>query len=369
LISLTPPRHLSPPGPLHTAGGFLWWYLDLTDERGDGLVLIWSYSLPFLPGIASEARAGRPPIPADNPSVNVVIYQDGRPDFYLLQTVDPATVRWEGDRWEMGGLTAQVTTDEKLNLSIALDCAVPGSNNRLTGTISLTGHARKGGGDGEENPEHEWTPLAVVAQATASLSCGSQQWNIQGRAYFDRNLGQRPMHTLGIDRWWWFRLALPDRELIGYHLIPSDRSEETRSICLTIAADGTTTMVENARFVMANWQRSLLGPAWPHTLTLTPPGNDPVVIHFANLVDNGPFYQRFQIEARVDGVLVRGFAEHVLPDRIDRAWSRPLVKMAVHRHDGGNSMWLPLFTGPRAGRISRLLGLRDEPKQIPVGQP
>ncbi|MFT5683525.1 MAG: carotenoid 1,2-hydratase [Myxococcota bacterium] len=369
MISLTPPRPLSPPGPLYTAGGFLWWYLDLTDDSGDGLVLIWSFNLPFLPGIASAARAGRPTIPADHPSVNVVIYRDGKPDFYLLQTADPQTVHWDGESWELGGLTARVVTDEQLTLSVELDCAVPNSSDRLIGQITLTGQPRQGGGDGEAAPEHEWTPLAVVAHASASLSCGSRQWDISGRAYFDRNLGQRPMHTLGIDRWWWFRLALPDRELIGYHLIPIDRSEQTRSLCLSIAADGTTTTAEDARFVMSGWRRSLLGPSWPATLTLTPPGDEPVVIHLAHLVDNGPFYQRFQIQARVGGVLVRGFAEHVLPDRIDRAWSRPFVKMAVHQHDGGNSMWLPLFCGPRTGRLSRLLGLQGTPAQIPARQP
>ena len=36
--------------------GFAWWYLDVVDAEGTGLVLIWSFGLPFLPD--PVARAG-----------------------------------------------------------------------------------------------------------------------------------------------------------------------------------------------------------------------------------------------------------------------------------------------------------------------
>ena len=42
-------------------------------------------------------------------------------------------------------------------------------------------------------------------------------------------------------------------------------------------------------------------------------------------------------------------------DRIDLGWQRPLVRMRVQRADGDNSIWLPLFTGPKTGRVQRLL--------------
>ncbi len=369
MIALTQPRPLSPPGPLRTAGGFLWWYLDLTDAHGNGLVLIWSFGLPFLPGIARAARSGHPELPADKPAINVVIYQNGQPDLYVLQPVDPAPARWSGSTWELGGLTARMTTGSRLTLSVELDCAVPGTTDRLTGLISLVGQPRRGSGEDTAETAHEWTPLAVVAHGSAALACGERRWSLQGRAYLDRNLGQQPLHTLGISRWWWLRLALPEQELIAYHLVPTDTTRPTRSLCLRIDADGSTEASEGAGLTMSGWRPSLLGPAWPRRITLTPPDSPPLAIRLAHLVDNGPFYQRFQIEAQVDGARVRGFAEQVIPDRIDQAWSRPLVEMAVHRHDGSSSMWLPLFSGPRAGRLARLLGVRPGPARLPVGQP
>ena len=53
MLSLTSPDTPLDRTLLDVAGGFAWWYLDLVDERGDGLVLIWSFGLPFLPGYAA----------------------------------------------------------------------------------------------------------------------------------------------------------------------------------------------------------------------------------------------------------------------------------------------------------------------------
>jgi len=46
---------------LEAPGGFAWWYLDALDARGDGLVVIWSFGLPFLPGYRSASRRGLAP--------------------------------------------------------------------------------------------------------------------------------------------------------------------------------------------------------------------------------------------------------------------------------------------------------------------
>ena len=130
-----------------------------------------------------------------------------------------------------------------------------------------------------------FSPSGGSSTSPSSLRCGSHHWQLSGRAYFDRNLGQRPLHTLGIKRWWWFRLALPGHELIGYHLIPKDPDAETRSLCLTIDPTGETQTIEQARFVMSDWKRGgILGLPWPRTLALTPPDGVPVQIHLAHLV-------------------------------------------------------------------------------------
>ena len=352
---IAPPRLLRPPATLDTPGGFLWWYLDLVDDDGNGMVLIYSFGLPFLPGITAAARAGSPALPSETPAVNVVVYRNGRPDFYLLQTVAPEDASWEGDRWQIGGLSAQLTGEEQLTLTVDLDCDVPGTADRLTGQVRLTGPLRQSDTPGASGM-HSWTPLLVAAVGEADLRCGDQQWHLRGRAYFDRNQSDRPLHELGIRRWWWFRLALPDAELIGYHLVSDEPTAPLRSLCLVVDLTGQTQTISSAQMEMIGHRRSLCGLSYPGTITISLPDHEPVTIHLAHLVDSGPFYQRFQIEAHVGGKLVRGFAEQVVPGRLDQAWSRPFVRMAVHQHNGGNSMWLPLFSGPRTGRLARLLG-------------
>jgi hypothetical protein len=83
-----------------------------------------------------------------------------------------------------------------------------------------------------------------------------------------------------------------------------------------------------------------------------------VVVDLLDPVDNGPFYLRFPVAARCPrtGERGRGFAEIVKPGQVDIPWMRPFVRMRCHRLDGINSPLLPLFSGPRRGRLRRTLG-------------
>ena len=63
---------------MRSPGGFTWFYVDIVDDQGQGATLIWSWGLPFLPGYAAASRAGRPQLPIERPSVNLVVYGGGR---------------------------------------------------------------------------------------------------------------------------------------------------------------------------------------------------------------------------------------------------------------------------------------------------
>ena len=75
MISLRFDPRFPAPEALTAPGGFVWWYLDLTDGAGNGVVLIWSFGLPFLPGYADAARKGQGQSPASRPSLNVAVYK------------------------------------------------------------------------------------------------------------------------------------------------------------------------------------------------------------------------------------------------------------------------------------------------------
>jgi carotenoid 1,2-hydratase len=359
---------------LYAPGGFAWWYVDLITPEGDGLVLIWSYGLPFLPGYADSARRGRPQRPVERPSINLVLYEKGRASFYLLQEYGADGDRGHGteDRENSGGAYegfadvigdsafASRVADGRRVVDVALDCAIPGSRERLTGTVHVSGTARRA--DGMESlrpsPPHLWTPLTGPVMGWASLDLGGRPLaRLSGRAYHDRNGGREPLHALGIHHWMWGRCPLEGRELIYYLLWPTDAEAEPRFLGIVVDSGGGTHAIPDLAVETGRERRGFGGIRWPVRLRLLRGGQMWMEVHHTSVVDNGPFYLRFQSRIRMDnGEQALGWGELCYPDRVDLARHRPLVRMRVHHTAKPNSVWLPLFAGPRTNRITRLLG-------------
>ncbi len=106
-------------------GGFAWWYVDAFDADENGMVVIWSFGLPFLPGYLHANRRGRPQTPRSRPSLNVVTYRNGKPDFYLLQEYPADRCGWtrEGERevWTFGHSRFEARRAGGLWLHVARD--------------------------------------------------------------------------------------------------------------------------------------------------------------------------------------------------------------------------------------------------------
>lgn len=346
-------------------GGFAWWYADLCTPQGDGVVLIWAYGLPFLPGLAHAARRGHPQRAADRPSVNLVVYRGGAPVFYLLQ-------EHGGDAPGLAALQdvgasrfRRVVSDGRCRLYAELDCAVPGTDARVTGTLSLdcalrTGPAVSVADDGR----HVWTPMTGPGEGEARLDFGGAPLaRIRGRAYHDRNHGTVPLHALGIDRWIWGRAPLPGREAVWYLLWPHGGGEPT-ALGFETGKDGEMRGLDLSVDLSAP-RRAAVGLRYPGEMRLrTADGAPWLTVRHARVADDGPFYLRLLAESEApDGARAAGWGELCVPDRVDLSAHRPLVRMRVHRTAGGNSLWLPLFTGPREGRLARLVrhALRGAP--------
>lgn len=373
LICLSPPDHRLDRALLDAHGGFVWWYSDLVDAHGNGLVLIWSYGLPFLPGYAQSAREGRAPAPRERPSINLSVYKDGELDFYLLQELAPEQASWstEHDAWHFGDCRMRRRVEAgRVYLDVELDCPVDGSDDRLTGRIELDGVCRQACGEEThpgELPHHDWTPRVGPAHGIAELTHGDHHWRIDGRAYHDRNGGSVPQHELGMDHWIWGRVPLEGRELI-YYLLWEDADGEPVCFGLTIDDDGCTELVEDLRVELSSPRKNMGGLRWWPKLTLFAGDRPWIGVRHRDVVDSGPFYMRYLLEATTpSGESARGVGELCQPDRVDLHRHRPLVRMRVHHTAGDNSMWLPLFTGPRQGRVRRLLGSWFDRSNSPGG--
>lgn len=353
---------------LHSPGGFTWFYVDLVDDRGQAATVIWSWGLPFLPGYAGAARAGRPELPLHRPSVNVVVYGRGRERFYLLSELRPEDCEWseDGRSWRLGGCSFTWTDAPGGNgvgltrtLRANLDLALP-TGGRVTGRLRLSGPLRRDAGDratiADQVSTHTWTPI-LTGPGHLELNTPGNTLRVEGRGYHDRNSAEQPLHGLGIRKWWWGRVALPGRDLIFYQLIPSAPGASPRDLVIELAADGSCRTREDAGLQVGRLRRSAWGLRWPASATFADPDGRPVRVDVSALLDNGPFYHRYLLHGRCGAEEGFGIGENVVPDRVDSNLLRPLVRMRVHRAGGPNSMWLPLFSGDSDGRWRRLLGM------------
>ena len=189
LISLCSADRAPDPAVLRDSGGFTWFYVDLVDDQGRGATLIWSWGLPFLPGYAKSARVGRPQLPIERPSVNLVVYEDGRESFYLLSELSPQECAWgeDGRSWRLGDCSFSWTDTPGAagsapirTLTANLDLALP-TGGRATGKLWLSGALRRDsphvddaaeGADGPGDPAcaHLWSPMiAAVVRAPVTI--------------------------------------------------------------------------------------------------------------------------------------------------------------------------------------------------------
>lgn len=313
------------------AGAFDWWYVDGRDEGGDGLVFIWG-RLPFFEG--------------DAPSVNLSIYRGGRRIFWLLQRYSSGGVGAAGAAGfeaELGrSRLALRRSGADLRLEAALDLALPGDPRRLTGSLRLQGPSALLDGPSREH-RHRWVPLVPFGALEVDLRCGAKPlFRFEGDGYADRNLGDAPLASLGVRRWRWGR-ALGGGRCTGFYAL---EGEDGR--CEGWLLEATPAGVEVRPRPLSGAEGEALQLPGLRALS-------------GRTVERGPFYSRSfgSLERAAEGGLreraVPAILERCEVARIGHRWHRPLVRMRMHHLGGSNSIWAPLFNGPRGGRLRSVL--------------
>lgn len=374
MISLSDPRRSPPLATLDAPGGFAWWYAEILDDQRSGVVMIWSFGLPFLPGYMASARAGRPQTPRQRPSLNIALYDRGRPCFYLLRELDPADAHWDGDQsWRFGDTTLRSTLDanNRRTLDAQINCPLGHGQGHVRGWLRLTGPSPTLASPSPlPGSPHGWTPLALPAFGTVNLQLeGGRPFLATGRAYHDRNHSPLSLDALGIHTWLWGRATLPDQDRIYYVLWPKGAphtSPKATPLCfgLTAATDGTLSHTPLTPTLPPHTTTLYGMPHWPSLSLALPDGTPWLHIHQTHRIDDGPFYLRHLTDnttsptdnaSTLPPSPLHGTCETIHPPRIDLARHRPLVRMRVSHDHRPNSAWLPLFEGSRRGRLQRLL--------------
>lgn len=347
---------------LDTPGAFVWWYLDAIDAKGDGLVCIASWGLPFLPGDRAARLRGRPPRPRERPSFNLVTYRAHRPVSYALHRPHHAT--WSDDRWTFDDtLVTRERSEGNLTLHADVHLPIPGRREPLRGHFTLRGPAAHltGARPAPASADHLWAPLTGPSTLEVDLRVGDRVVLRRDGlpAYHDRNASPVALDELGIRRWTWGRHLLGGRTWVHYLSWPERRGQPATLVVAEIGPDGAVRAHHLAAIRRSERRTGRVGMTWWRRLEIPTPDGPLEILH-GDPVDDGPFYLRLPTRARLGGPggpTAPGWAEWCQPDRIDLPQHRWLVSMCVsHADRRQDSVWLPLFSGttrdawPRLGR-------------------
>jgi carotenoid 1,2-hydratase len=339
---------------LEARGGFTWWYTEILDPAHErALVVIWSFGLPFLPGYASRERAGNAPPARSLPSVNVVGYERGREVLYLLHQFDETRAHVDEHTVVLGESTF-VLDPKNGTMRASIDLPVPGSTDRLRGEIVVDGQAVTMPIDHAADIAHVWCPVLLPAQGRAALVSGRTTFTVAGHAYVDHNEGDRALHRLGIAHWLWGHAPTANGGERIFYLLTPDSDKVPEAHAFSVDASGVFRIERDVRIDITRSHAPRFGMPGLARANVTVEARPFLDLHMQALVDDGPFYLRYL--ARTDGA-EPGTTEVIAPARIDTDLLRPLVRMRVSSETTRPSVFLPLFSGPRMGRLRRLMRL------------
>lgn len=324
--------------------GFSWGYLDLLDDTHSGIVVIWCFGLPFLPGTVHRGRIGQPVRPVAEPSVSIAVHRHGEPDLWLLQRLPPDARTPEpiAPDLQLGACRFASTPGR---LEVHLDCPVPGGE-RLVGDLVLEGEPIRVDPVGAS--VHRWAPR-LVGRGRADLACGDWRLTLDGEGYHDANASQVGLEQLGIRRWIWGRTPHREGTWIHYLIEPEDPAHGPQYWWIDVDRTGRVTQ----RVVEVAFEPDVPGRwGFPSPRGYTIEGRRFRHVH---ALEDGPFYQRWVTQLTTpDGQVHHGTGEVVDVPRMDASPLRHITAFAVH-DPRRFSWWVPLFSGPPEGRLSRLL--------------
>ncbi len=336
-------------GAFEAPGGFAWWYADVLDDHGNGVVAIPSWGLPFLPGRTSAARRGAAVAALERPGLALSVYEGGREAFYLLQELPADQAGHDGHEVRFG---RSLFAFRNGGLQASIDLDVPGG--RLRGELVVDGVARQTSathGEALTHEAHEWCPLVGPASGRWDLTVGEARFVGEGTGYVDRNAGLDHFQALGIHRWVWARAQLSDRLRIGYCLWPEQGEPE--AVIVDVMGDGAL-RTHRAQVQPGPVVRNRYGLPWWDGWRLDA-GPLRFDLSLQHRPDEGPSYLRALGTVDTEVGQAPALTEMCDASRLDLPWQRPFLDMVLHRPHGRNSLFLPLFGGPRRGRVRRLL--------------
>ncbi len=324
-------------------GSYEWWYFDAHSDDGYQIVIIFYEGNPFSKKYISKLEAGNQPLADQFPALSISVYENGRPVFYSFREVE--TEDAEFYETEPAGLIGKcrfsgTKTEDQNEFDIHLDQTLANGDS-IWGTLSFRSQAKSfrfEESSRQPSHSHEWNLVMPRAHAEGNLQiAGYQKKNIQfsGIGYHDHNTGHEPLKE-SFEEWYWGRYHLPDATFIYYLMKKTDGWERRAWL---IGDDGEVEVCDSIE--TSNIGYSMFG--LKSARVIESEFNDrKIFLQLDEILDNGPFYQRFWgrlIVQTGEGVQeARGISEYIRPGRIYNKLFWPLVDMRIAYPD--NVHWV-----------------------------
>lgn len=331
-------------------GGYEWWYFDaLSDDGRYSFVIIFYEGNPFSTRYNARLLEGDRPLPSEYPAVSISIYEDASPIYYSFTEFEPADCHFseEHPKVKMGSHTLQGAVDEGgLHYSLCLNESLPSGdaieaeltfNSPATNELFEHGHSQESG--------HLWNLVQPRARVKGTFTLESEaeeprQISFEGTGYHDHNTGREPMREEFTD-WYWGRFHFETGTLV-YYVMNRQQTEQHRA--WLVDNDNGKIAKTFTDIDLVDKGLTLFGLKPAHKIGLRSGGAE-VQIQQRHLLDNGPFYQRYQSDAYLrmpDAGVVEsqaGITEYIRPDRIYARLFWPFVDMRI-RYKAEKPHWV-----------------------------
>lgn len=333
---------------LHESGGYEWWYFDgISDDNRYSFVIIFYEGNPFSTRYNARLRNSTTnPMPTEHPAVSIAIYEDDEPIYYSFTEYEPKECFFSEDHPMVGVGDHQMEERREggeLKYNLNLEEILPNGDElkaEFTFKSSL-GNNRLLESQQDNTSGHQWNLVQSRAEVSANLWLYDQQdkereISFQGRGYHDHNSGREPMWK-EFEDWYWGRFHFESTTLI-YYLV--NRQNEKQHQGWIVNNKNNEILERFDSIALADKGLNIFGLKSARKIGLQSDRAE-VQIQQEQLLDNGPFYQRFKSNAflrieeqnAVESQI--GISEYIHPDRITSRLFWPLVNMRIHYKSKG----------------------------------
>ncbi|HRE42141.1 MAG TPA: hypothetical protein PLG90_12505 [Ignavibacteria bacterium] len=329
---------------LSKPGSYEWWYFDFIDENSDySFVVIFFTSFLFSPRYIKKTESGNEFNINDYCAVNVCVYRENKILDYFLIEYDRNDLKFTESENEYTVNIAQnsinfVTTDNviKVYLSCNLINPVNGKKIKIKCELTplITNDDKNTDFSGDEFSD-KWYPAFPKCKISGKIYLDRSTKNqrsvkkilVEGTGYADKNWSDKPIYK-DIDDWSWGRCHLKEYTIIFFRII---YSHKVFNKFLIYKNDKLIVHKENFNINSVK-KRNYWRLEYPSEIQITD-SEVSLVIKNKNLIDNGPFYIRFNSEFDLkinsDSVSGNGFFEIIKPARLLNKFLHPFINLRI----------------------------------------